>query len=263
MNVTMSLLLGTGLLIGVICTTIGIYFLVMRLRGITRLADLPGIGEVGTLQAGISMLSVGGYCFWHAAATFAPIVHGAELQSKLNKVLVTTSKQLRAEYRRAVGEPKAAGDPDRFGRALLLTEIMSHLDANNGHALYFAGEIKRAQGRPLDSHADFYRYFEALSGSGTTEDLGDTNADSCYELPRGFCRQRSGWIRHLLAEDFYRQAQATSDAAQRLARFEAALKHAEAALRDYPGGFDGLKQGTPTRAIGQSAKAEIERLRPK
>lgn len=263
MNATISVLLGTGLVIGVITFTLGIYFLVMWLRGVRALADLPGVGEISTLQAGISMLSVGGYCFWHAALTYAPIVHGAELQSKLNQVLVSTSKQLREEFRRATGEPKASGDADRFGRVTLLVDILSHLDNGNGHALYFAGEVKRAQGKSLEAHKDFYRYFEVLVASKLPEDEGDTGSEHCYTLPRGFCRQRSGWIRHLLADDFYRQAQATVDAQERLSRLETALKHAEAALRNYADGFDGLRQGLPTRLIAKNAAEEIARLQQK
>ena len=262
MNATISLLLGTGLVIGVVCFCIGVYLLAMRMRGIMGLADLPGVGEIGTLQAGISMLSLGGYCFWHAASTYTPIVHGAELQSKFNKVLVTTSQQLRQEYRRAV-DPRTAADPDRFGRVTLLGDILSHLDDGNGHALYFAGEVKRAQGKALEAHADFYRYFEVMVARGIPEDQGETNAEHCYTLPRGFCRQRSGWIRHLLADDFYRQGQAAADALERASRFESALKHAEAAMRDFTGGFDGLKQGLPTRLIARNAAEEIARLNAK
>ena len=263
MTTTISVLLGTGLLIGVITFSIGIYFLVKRMRGVTMLADLPGVGGIGTLQAGISMLSVGGYCFWHAASTYALLVHGEELQSKYNSVLVATSRQLRDEYRRSVNDPKTPGDPDKFGRVLLLTDILKHLDSGNGHALYFSGEVLRAQGKVQEAHKEFYRYFEVLAETQLLEDIGDTGSEYCYTLPRGFCRQRSGWIRHLLADDFYRQAQATGDAQERLSRYETALKHAETALRDYTGGFDGIKQGLPTRLIAQNAAEEIARLRPK
>ena len=263
MNATISVLLGTGLVIGVISFTIGIYFLVMRMRGIKALADLPGVGEISTLQAGISMLSVGGYCFWHAALTYAPIVHGAELQSKFNKVLVSTSQQLREEYRRAVSEPRSGSDTERFGRVTLLIDILNHLDNGNGHALYFAGEVKRAQGKALEAHKDFYRYFEVMVASQLPEDQGETGSEYCYTLPRGFCRQRSGWIRHLLADDFYRQGHAAVDVQGRLSHLETALKHAEAALRDYTGGFDGLKQGLPTRLIAKNAAEDITRLQQK
>ena len=260
MNATMTVLLGTGLVIGVIATLVGLYLVTMRARGVKTLADLPGVGEISTLQAGISMLSLGGYCFWHAASVYGPIVHGDELQSRFNQVLVSTSQQLRTEYRRAVGEQKSVGDADPFGRVTLLTEILRHLDDGNGHALYFAGEVKRALGRNLDAHKDFYRYFEVLSASGQPENLGDTGSEYCYTLPRGYCRQRSGWIRHVLADEFYRQGLATADAAERGSRLESARKHAEAAMRDYPGGFDGVKQGLPTRLILTNATEEIARL---
>ena len=263
MSPTISALIGSGLVIGVVTFLIGIYLLIKRMRGVKLLTDLPGVGGVGTLQAGISMLSVGGYCFWHAASTYALFVHGEQLQSKFNEVLVATSQQLRGEFRLAVNDPKSPGDPEKFGRVMLLTGILSHLDNGNGHALYFSGEVKRAQGKTVEAHKDFYRYFEVLAASQLIEDYGETGSEHCYTLPRGFCRQRSGWIRHMLADDFYRLGQSGGDAQERLSRYETALRHAEAALRDYTSGFDGVKQGLPTRLIAKQASEEIARLQPK
>lgn len=261
MTATMSVLIGTGLAIGVVSFLSGIFFLFMRARGVKTLAELPGVGEISTLQLGVSLMSVGGYCFWHAAATYAPLAHGEELQSRFNQALVQAGTQLRSEYRRAVGNPRLANDPDRFARVTLLIEVLTQLDDGNGHALYFAGEVKRREGKPIEAHQQFYRYFEMLERYHIAEDQGETGAEFCYTQPHGFCRQRSGWIRHLMADDYYRQSQLAGDPQERATRLEGVVKHAEAALRDYPGGYDGLDQGQPTRQMLERARAEIARIK--
>jgi len=262
MNATMTALLGTGLVIGVVCFAAGVFLLILRVRGIKKLAEVPGLGEISTLNIGVSLLSVSAYCFWHAASSYLQYAHNVEMQSKFNQVLVATSQQLREEYRRGVTDKRQPPSPDRFARAALLIDIMRHLDSGNGHAHYFAGEVKRRQDRGPESHADFYRYFEVMGEARIAEDQGDTGSEVCYQMPRGYCRQRSGWMRHLLANDFYDLSRTTADPRERINRLEIALRHAEAALRDMPGGFHGLDQGQPTTTIADGAREQLGKLRP-
>ncbi len=112
---------------------------------------------------------------------------------------------------------------------------LSEMDANNGHALYFSGEIKRLRAAmetpasfdadrcpvsqvPPDLtiyEADFLEYLEHWSElpadeKGPDDQMGNY-ASVCYDRASGYCWQRTRWIEHLLANDLYRKALQTND----------------------------------------------------
>jgi hypothetical protein len=87
---------------------------------------------------------------------------------------------------------------------------------------------------------------------------GSTGSEICYERSRGFCRQRSGWVEHWLANQFYEAGEAVGDASQKLERLERALMHTTASLRDFPNGFEQMK---PSKWLQQTLPSEIGKLK--
>jgi hypothetical protein len=236
MNSAFLALLLSGLVIGIICFVVGTGLILLRIRGTITLTKMPGVGEVSTLRLGLTLMSIGGYFFWHAAATYLPLQRGAELQSRVDALLIATSRDIRREFGqfRSLQAPVPA---DKTARANFLINFIDHVDRNNGHALYFQAEIKLKEGAEETARHFFYRYIEAEEGVGEAA-KGGTSAEICYDRAHGFCRQRTAWVHHQLSASLFREAQpAHNDERQRelLAR---ALTHATKALRYFPGGFE-------------------------
>jgi hypothetical protein len=239
-------MLSLGFVIGVACCTVGLYLVFLRLRGVAKLGDVPGIGEIGTLQSGASLFSIGAYCFYYALSTYVPLQNGAVLQQRVNTLLVDTSRDLRKEFRDAANAHPASATAEDFARVTFLIGFMQRIDANNGHAAYYAGEVRRRLGKADESHQFFYRYLEEQESRHPRYRDGGTGAEVCYERPRGFCAQRSGWIHHELANDLYKKAATDEDRVERRVLIESAAKHVELSLGDFPSGF---VQDIPTKVL--------------
>ena len=177
MNSAFVALLLSGLVIGIICFVVGTGLILLRMRGTATLTKMPGVGEVSTLRLGLTLMSVGGYFFWHAAATYLPLQRGAELQSRVDALLISTSRDIRREFGqlRSLQAPVPA---DKTARANFLINFIDHVDRNNGHALYFQAEIKLKEGAEETARHFFYRYIEAEEGVGEAA-KGGTSAEIC------------------------------------------------------------------------------------
>jgi len=257
MNTALLVLLCTGFVIGGICIGVGTYLVVLRMRGVAKLGDVPGIGEIGTLQSGSSLVLVGAYCFYYAMQTYLPLQNGAVLKQRVDKLLVDTSRDLRKEYNDVKNAHPNPINPELFSRVNFLISFLQRIDDNNGHAFYFSGEVRRQIGKPEDSHVFFYRYLEEQGVLNDNYRDGGTGAEICYQRPRGFCAQRSGWIHHLLANDFYKKGTTVSDPAEKRALFDTAAQQAAASLEDFPQGF---VQEVPTKVLQSRIAEELKRL---
>jgi hypothetical protein len=143
-----------------------------------------------------------------------------------------------------------------------------NLPPENGHALYFSGEVKRikdikhftskgcirtpfTEGFNLDGfHNDMYRYLN-IAASLPKNKIGGVGSTICYERVNGYCLERIAWINHLLANDLYAEALASSDPKTKHATLEKALEHAKAAFEYQPPNerTPGFNQCTPTKKL--------------
>jgi len=259
MNTVLLVLLCLGFVIGVVCCLMGLYLVILRMRGVPKLGDVPGLGEIGTLQSGASLVLIGAYCFYYALSTYLPLQNGAVLQQRVDKLLVDTSRDLRKEYN-DVRNANAAGatiNPEAFARTNFLISFMQRIDDNNGHACYFSGEVRRRIGKADESHQFFYRYLEEQAKLGDRHRDGGTGSEICYERPRGFCAQRSGWIHHLLANDFYKKGMAATERAEKRVQFESAAQQIAASLNDFPQGFI---QDVATKVLQSRVDEELKKI---
>jgi hypothetical protein len=256
MSTVLFVLLCLGFVIGALACVMGIYLVVLRVRGVSKLGDVPGIGEIGTLQSGCSLVLIGTYCFYYALSTYLPLQNGAVLEQRVNALLIETSRDLRKEYNEVRNSQEQEIKLEHLARANFLISFMQRIDHNNGHAFYFSGEIRRLIGKPHESHQFFYRYMEEQAKLNGRHREGGTGSETCYERARGFCAQRSGWINHQLANDFYKKAVAATDKAERRVHLENAAGYVDASLKDFPRGYE---QEIPTKVL-ESRIAE-ERLK--
>jgi hypothetical protein len=91
-------------------------------------------------------------------------------------------------------------------------------DITNGHALYYLGEYWRVQAGNHGDDSELCRdrmrdfFFKYLSHEGhlsPSEQSGDGKV--CYQRANGYCAERTAYIYHLLAIDYYQQAQEIKD----------------------------------------------------
>jgi hypothetical protein len=124
-------------------------------------------------------------------------------------------------------------DPDHCDDLL---SILEHVDALNGSVTYYKAEIFRLRGDLEDSESQFWRYLEEDERRRpATPDNG--RADVCDSNATGYCRQRTAWVCHSLANDLYREGCAASAPAQRLDLFQQAQKKLACVKTEYPDGF--------------------------
>ena len=120
-------------------------------------------------------------------------------------LIAKTVRELWTEFRAVTHKRKPPIDANEFDRVNRLIGVLDQIDPLNGHALYYAGEVKLWSGQREPAHKDFYKYLEVQKSLPEEKKGGSTGSEICYERPQGYCLQRSGWINHLLANDFYQE----------------------------------------------------------
>jgi hypothetical protein len=140
-----------------------------------------------------------------------------------------------AETVKAAAAANRALRPADFASSEALIASITAADQDNGHALYYAGEIARKTGAPDKGHAPFEAYLAAEASLGAAARAGGIGIAAC-QTPRGYCRQRTAWIDRLLATDLYQEALAKNKAAKKPAAtddFRRGLGYACDALKLY------------------------------
>jgi hypothetical protein len=164
------------------------------------------------------------------------------------QVILEAAKILRDEWRNKI---LASAPAQRdYTHADEIIKLISEIDPNNGHALYYEGESKRKRGVAGSSQHDFLGYLEIERNLPEDEKGGSTDPEVCYQRPKGYCKQRTAWIQHLLAKDYYKTGRAETDREKKRDAYQLSLRYARAALSNYPGGF---------YADGQGSTVEMER----
>ncbi len=201
-------------------------------------------------------------------------------EQQLNSHARALAHELRAEFTRARDKLEQTGFGD-FSRAEEALVSLRKLDEQIGHVWYFEGEITRLKNaamfshksclktlpggdQPLDVyHQAFYRYLEIASSLPEPEAGGDKGSELCYQRANGYCTQRTAWIHHLLANDFYQSAMALDgDDLELTDKLERAGKHAQEARRyRSPEGIEGFVQCIGTLVLEQKIAARLEAIR--
>lgn len=171
-------------------------------------------------------------------------------------VLTKAARRLREEFSKTTSTNKEVYSQSDFSNVTSLIDFLIAVDDSNGHAFYFAGEKRRWLNKRdrtsdgyLGSHNHFFSYLETERTIATAR-IGSLSNEACYiEGANGYCLQRTAWVNHLLANDFYRAACNASDAATKSDRLAHARRYVEEALRLYPGGFSDSTQHMPTTVL--------------
>lgn len=167
----------------------------------------------------------------------------------------------------AVIKSSARTMKDRFSRQDFdcvsgLAAVLLEEDQDNGHGLYYMGETWRVRAKQDPKRADlarermrefFFRYLASEPRLARGERDGD--GEACYQRERGYCAERTAWINHLMAADYYQQAQDASDAQTKVHQLQRALAFVENDLK-----FGGFDQVIPSPILRGRIQAELQSL---
>jgi hypothetical protein len=270
MNAIFGFLLLLAVAIALLCVCVGIYLLVKRYVGAIVQIKVPVFGEIQTAQTGSVLIFFGLFLFWFSTNSFSQARKAEELKTQLDTVMITTARTLRDEFRGIRDSHTPPSPPELFNHINFLIDVLSQIDSDNGHAIYFKAEVKLAEGKSLkEVRPEFFRYIEVQDSLPERERGGETGEIIIYQRPRGYARQRSGWIHNALANDFYTEAMAEMDPATKLLFLEKARNQVAASLLDFPSGFvQRVYPGTliplvPTKILQQNLEKQIEASKAK
>ena len=149
------------------------------------------------------------------------------------KVILAFAKVLRQEY--------AQRQYDRIYQA---TELLGPIFHDNGHLAYYQGEVWRITKNTPEMRKSFLKYLELESHQPEQDRSGD--GEVCYNLrPEGFCGERTAWVCHLMAGEYYDQAIHTNGV-EKKTYLEQAAKYVECERKGFPTGFI---QNNPPKVI--------------
>ncbi len=244
-------ILGAGaLLIGVLFLTIGFYIAFLRTCDEKTSIRLPVIGYLCKENIGMAFVSTGIVALGFFVSNVFIADKIKEISREREKLLTDAASEMRQRF-----SGKTQFDGNDRSQIDFLVKFVQRIDPKSGHAFYFAGELSRIERRKQDSWPFFFRYIEMQSILPDGERGGHTVAELCYNRPRGFCPQRTAYIRHLLANDFYDTGKAAPNAAERREFYTRAYCQTELLLKDYPGGF---AQFTPTSVIRSEVSTDLK-----
>ena len=143
-----------------------------------------------------------------------------------------------------------------------LASVLLQDDQDNGHGLYYSGEVWRVKAKLDPARADFsrdrmrehfFRYLASEKRLAPGERDGDGAA--CYQREKGYCAERTAWINHLMALDYYQQGQDAVDKKIKIQRLRRASEFVENDLK-----FGGFDQILPSMELKHKIAEELQKL---
>lgn len=292
MDTVFHLQLMIGIFLGFVCIMVGMYLLLTRGRKGEHEVSIKYFGTLKTTETSIVLIFIGlalssfsgvGYMQEKAKSR---IVANLETSESLLSFLLTPSLMKEKDFRNYVKAlPKKEKDAiivrvakvlwnkfhevtdikdkdfvaSDFDKVDDITAFITELDLKNGHALYYKGEVKRLLKDRDRFRENFFRYLD-IAASLKNEIPTDIEAEICYKLPGGYCRQRTGWILHLLANDLYQEGLQENDINKKREIFECGLRKAQDVWRYFPSGFIQSKYTKSTKDLEKILKGELASL---
>lgn len=140
-----------------------------------------------------------------------------------------------------------------------IARSLLQIDQYNGHGLYFMGEVWNKRSKRDALHASLYRermrenfsvYIDTESALPSTE--RDGIGAFCYRREKGYCAERTAWISHLMAIDFYEQAQAAPNKRIKVDLLQRAQKFIKTDLA-----FGGFAQIVPSKVLDGNIQESV------
>jgi hypothetical protein len=142
-----------------------------------------------------------------------------------------------------------------FESVLDVAQVLGTVDQENGHALYFLGEGYRSLDERTSMRGALQQYLQAADHHAEAED-GD--AAACYQRTSGYCRERTAWINHLMANDYYQEARTSRG--EEASNLGTAFNYEKHVLETRPHGFYHLASIESSCGLLQQIASELRHL---
>ena len=157
--------------------------------------------------------------------------------------IVQFQQQIHTEFAKQKANLDLSRPADFSGVERLLTALKT-IDGKNGTIRYYEDELLRIQmpalfttercPKPLSAGVTDLSQFEHnfdvyLERAPAPAVSSEQDSDKCYDTPGGYCAQRSEWVDHLLANDYYQEA-LVQPAAQKGGKLQRARQHIKLAM---------------------------------
>lgn len=219
-------------------------------------------GSPDSLQAGAAATALGYAAFAFAVLTSVHVAattfDGALLDStpfrqwtallpppQRTEVQLAVINRLHTEYNRVIKYRGAFTEPD-FAFARRMVAFIASFDPSDGHVLYYDGQINHAvnarKTRVIKLQENVYQPWTTyLDNLRSTPEIDDYKyPGECYRTITGYCRERSAFIRYVLAFTHYcasLELTAPGDLAQRSANLNEARELLKASIAGWPKPF--------------------------
>lgn len=150
-----------------------------------------------------------------------------------SSAMTNAAKQLRTEFHKAYDKKPLPLPETAFESTTLLISAFSVIDRTSGHALYYSGEVARAE-YDCPFARELFRQYVDVARRSDSQMGSDTDKDFCYAQPHGYCRQRTGFVEYLLAVNFYAEGLQPASIADKVSAFNEARRHLKKSHELYP-----------------------------
>ena len=285
-NVLSAGLLSLGALLGLVLMVVGVLSRSKKSDTPIKI-ELQGIGKINTRHAWVAVMFAGGLLFGFSINTFvqqsrlkastavitsentltailkSSAVGDSLFQAQIReldknvrtRIILKAARVLANEYQSATKLPRKFDAAD-FSHIEQLIAFLYEMDRNNGHALYFSGEVNHNLHNDEQRKNIFYIYLETEKSLPESEKGGGKEIALCTSRAHGYCQQRTGWIQHTLANYFYQQAQKEHSLDSRREYYSRSFEFAKQAIANYPP--DGFEQQLPTRVVKERASEALQ-----
>jgi len=180
------------------------------------------------------------------------LVYATDKNLDENQRSLLVRKLAKDDLRKRINDGEAAHVQDM---ADLILQISG---ANNGHGLYFSGEAWRIRGKREQMRGEFNKYLSVESHLSPEQRNG--GPDDCYARLNGFCDERTAWVAHMMANDFYRNSLETRDHSAEAAALRATCSYIKDSLTHFPSGFAASTSFQATSAIQGKTRQRLSEM---
>ncbi len=140
-----------------------------------------------------------------------------------------------------------------YRRTEEVLKLLTAINADSGYAYYFGGEVKRKTGHSDQSHLPFEKYVAHEKTLSARVSKTGSGIKECSKDALGYCQQRTAWICHLLANDYFAMSAKAPEAEKNVDLLRKAAVHAQCVLDNYPPkGFEAIG------SLLQSAELQVK-----
>ena len=140
-----------------------------------------------------------------------------------------------------------------------ISGLVLEISPDNGHGLYYSGEVWRVRGNQEQMRGQFNRY-RSVEKLQPLDQRKIKGSDCYYLAPIGFCGERTGWVDHMQANNFYQRALGEKEQGTKVSSLKTACGFVRESFDRYPSGFDASKSFYSTEDLQERILKDMATL---